>query len=266
MLTSQMDAAARKAAIKKIMPLNCTWEDFIARDAHAPMGVKITTVRNKKAGYTFRTVDVGFVAYGKWKTLKSEKFSDSLLRRDPKAKQSEAGEAAAKFGALTDAEMAKRGLKPSAAKALQERYIYSTFSLLDLVQINATRYGVLTDVPGRIVLAARIDPRFAKDAEYPNQWRPIDKDALGQKVLGEAHPYQGAGFYIKATSLGDPPQAIFFEFHSLYNEPQGWFEDEPERLRRKLPSIAQFKIQQFRERLARFDPAKESNAAKPAEK
>ena len=71
--------------------------------------------------------------------------------------------------------------------------------------------------------------------------------------------------YLKATKLSEPPGAIFFEFHSAYNEPKGWLGDEPDKLRRKLPSIVQFKVQQFREKLARFKPEKEA-AAKPAEK
>ena len=230
-----MDASARKAAIEKIMPRNCSFEDFTTKDTHAPLGLNIRTFKSKKAGYTFRTIDVGFVAFGDWKTLKSEKFSESLLQRDPQAKQGDAGEASAKFGELSKDELAKRGLKGSGEGGQQDRYIYSTVAMFNLLEIKATRYGVLTESPDSLILAARIDPRFATDAEYPNQWRPIDIDAQGQKVLGEKHPYQGAAFYVKATRLSDPPGAIFFEFHSAYNEPKGWFEDEPDKLRRKLP-------------------------------
>jgi hypothetical protein len=80
--------------------------------------------------------------------------------------------------------------------------------------------------------------------------------------LGTARPYWGAGFYIKATQLRQPADAIFIEFHSAYNEPEGWFGDEPNKLRSKLGTIAQFKVQQFREKLANYDPAKEDAAAK----
>jgi hypothetical protein len=264
-LSEGIDAAAVKAAIEKIMPMNCSFEDFTAKDSRAPLGLKIRTPKRKKPDYKFRTIDLGFVAYGNWKTLKSEKFFDSLLRRDSKAKQSDTSEASAKFGALTKEELAKRGLKSIGGGGREDRYIYSTVSLFDLVEIRATRYGVLTESPTSLVLAAGIDPRFATDAEYPNQWRAIDKDALGQKVLGEKHPYLGAAFYLKATSLSTLPGAIFFEFHSAYNEPKGWFEEEPDKLRRKLPTIVQFKVQQFREKLSRFKPEKEA-AAKPAGK
>ena len=78
-------------------------------------------VQEQKPGYKFRTIELGFVAYGDWKTLKSEKFCDSLLRRDPKAKQSDA-EASAKFGELNKEELGKSGLK-SIGGGQQDRYI-----------------------------------------------------------------------------------------------------------------------------------------------
>ena len=84
----------------------------------------------------------------------------------------------------------------------------------------------------------------------------------GQSGLGHCPTLLGAGFYIKATQLRQPADAIFIEFHSAYNEPEGWFGDEPNKLRSKLGTIAQFKVQQFREKLASYDPAKEEAAAK----
>ena len=83
----------------------------------------------------------------------------------------------------------------------------------------------------------------------------------GPEGSGRETSLPGAAFYVKATSLNELPKAIFFEFHSAYNEPQGWFGDEPDKLRRKLPSIVQFKVQQFREKLARFKPDKDAGKA-----
>ena len=94
------------------------------------------------------------------------------------------------------------------------------------------------------------DPKFDKDREYPNVWQAVDKDAVGNVVLGPKHLYSGSGFYVKATRLKAPENAIFFEFHSAYNEPTGWF-DGGKDLRMKLPSIIKFQVEEFRGKFGR---------------
>ena len=153
-------------------------------------------------------------------------------------------------GFLTDKEMANRKLKSVTEKHWGDRYFYSTFSLFDMVEVRATRYAVLSETPDGVVVAGRIDPRFAKDPKYPNQWRAIDKDALGNPVLGPKQPYSGTGFYVKVTRLKSPKDAIFFEFHSAYNEPYGWFNGAPT-LSSKVGTITRFKVKDFRIKLAR---------------
>ena len=153
-------------------------------------------------------------------------------------------------GFLTKEEVAQRGLTITSDKDGGDGWFYTTFALLDMVQVSATRCALLTKTADGIILAGRIDAKFDKDGEYPNVWQQVTKDALGNPVLGPKNLYSGSGFYLKATRLKAPKDAIYFEFHSAYNEPQGWFGGGMD-LRRKLPSIVKFQVEEFRGKFAR---------------
>ena len=100
-----------------------------------------------------------------------------------------------------------------------------------------------------ILVEARIDGRFAKDAEYPNQWRPILRDAAANISLGQPQPYSGAGAYVKITRLAEPAEAIFVEGHIVFEEPYGWFEGV-NLIKQKIPVMVQEKVRTFRRKLA----------------
>jgi hypothetical protein len=144
---------------------------------------------------------------------------------------------------------------------MEQRYFYTTFKLFDEVEVSATRQAVLTKSPGSLLLAARLDPRFLDDAEYPNQWRSIDAGAAGVPVLGPKQPYRGAGFYVKITRLQRPAGAIFIEYHGAFDEPYGWFQGE-NRLRSKLPLVADHEVKQFRIKLGLASKEEEETAEK----
>ena len=82
-------------------------------------------------------------------------------------------------------------------------------------------------------------------------------------MLGAKHPYSGTGFYLQVTRLGEPADAIFFEFHAAFNEPEGWF-DGAATLRSRLPTIIKFKVEQFRDKLARASRDAEKKEGKAA--
>ncbi len=247
LLGKEMDAAAQRAAIEKILPRHCTFEDFTAQNSQAPLTLKNRPLDKK--GYTLRKIDVYFVARGRWNVLSSKEFGDTILKKKKEEAKKDAGSSMT-AGFLTDKEMAKRKLKSVTEKHWGDRYFYSTFCLFDMVEVSATRYVVLSETPDGVVIAGRIDPQFDKDKEYPNQWRRIDKDALGKPVLGPKQPYAGTGFYLKATRLKAPEEAIFFEIHAAFNEPEGWFDGAPT-LSAQLAKIINFKVKDFRGNLAR---------------
>ena len=115
-----------------------------------------------------------------------------------------------------------------------------------------------------------VDPRFAKDKQFPNRWCPIIKNAAGDPVIGEPQAYprsdaqdrSGAGFYAKVTRLASPTDAIFVEYHSTFYEPEGWFgAGNDNRMSTELRKIIPFKVKDFRIQLATAtDNAAKENA------
>jgi hypothetical protein len=245
-LPDGLDAAAQSQALTKILPSNTSLAQFTQKLTSAPIALKIKTVHGKE-GATFRVIDLGFVAHGRWETLNSEKFANSFLnvKKDTAQKRT-----LSKSGFLSKEEMAKRGLGGATPSGMEQRFFYTTFTLFDEVEVSATRDAILTKSPGSLLLAARLDRRFLNDADYPNQWRSVDRGAAGVPRLGPKQPYRGAGFYVKITRLQRPAGAIFVEYHGAFHEPLGWFQGE-NRLRSKLPLVADHEVKQFRIRLAK---------------
>ena len=233
----------------KFAPPSCTIEEFVADDAHAPLGMRIALMKSKR-GYALRVINAGFVARGKWDVLVSKKFSDSMMtKKGGNANGKGGGGMLKRSGFLTKEEAAKRGLKSCPTKTgatagFTPPSPCSTWSRSShpLCPVDEDRRRHRLGGPHR--------SEFDKDAEYPNIWRAITKDAVGNPVLGPKNLYSGSGFYLKATRLKAPEDAIFFEFHSAYNEPHGWF-DGGKDLRQKLPSIIKFQVEEFRGKFSR---------------
>jgi hypothetical protein len=257
-LTDGMDEEAQTKAITELAAnKKTTYERFTEKNSAAPHWLDIRTVRGKGDG-VIRTIDLGFIAYGDWDTFTSKKFGESIFKA---AEKSDKKSILSRSGYLNDEEMAKRGLTASKGK-IESRYFYTTFTLFDMAEVSATRYAVLTKTPSSYLLAARIDPQFADDPEFPNQWRSVERDATAELVYGKKQPYSGAGFYAKVTRLTKPDGAIFVEYHSAFNEPKGWF-DGGNVLRSKVPTIVEHQVKQFRGRLAKASAAAKA-AAQPA--
>jgi hypothetical protein len=241
------DAAGQKEAIEKISGGKYTYEALSQKATSAPVLIRIRTVKAAEGeSSTVRALDVWFIAHGKWETLNSKEFQDSLA----KSKDTEGeNRTVSKSGIVTDEEVQKRGLKLEAADGQEAKFVYTTFSLFEQVEVSATRHVVVTRGNDELLTAALIDDRFDKDAEYPNQWRPIVRDAAANISLGPPQPYTGAGVYIKITKLAEPADAIFVEGHMVFEEPYGWFEGGNE-LRSKAPAMIQQRVKVFRSKFA----------------
>ena len=68
-----------------------------------------------------------------------------------------------------------------------------------------------------------MDPRFDKDAKYPNQYKLITNNAAGVPVPGNPKTYDGFGGYAKITKLDGPEDKVFVEYHIVFDEPNEWF-------------------------------------------
>ena len=256
-LADGLDAAAQHAAIAEATGARASVEELVGKSYYAPVIIKVRTARRSDdEDPAKRMIDVWFVVRGKWDTLTSEDFLESVLADKGNAKS----RVVSKSGILTEQEMAARKLTATVEDDRQERFVYATFSLFERVEVSATRFSVLTRGEGSILTAGKLDDRFVDDPDYPNQWRPLVRDEQAEIKAGPAHPFAGAGGYAKITRLAEPTDAALVECHLIYEEPYGWFEGA-NLVKQKVPAMVQQKVRTFRRKLALAD-AEESGEKK----
>ena len=249
-MTAAEQAAVLKEVAAKDRALRGDVKQLLSNSSAAPVSLKLTRQSSKQGNDLIRTVDVCFVVYGDWDVLTGKAFSESILKPN-KANKGGGGTSVEKAGNLNAPEMAVRRLSDRSTPELKEYFLYTTFKLFDQVEVSATRFSVATKTPTGVVVAASVDPRFAKDKQYPNQWKPIVRGAGGNPIVGGAQPYSGAAFYAKVTRLSEPANAIFVEYHSAFYEPQDWFgQGNDNLLPSELRKIIPYQVKQFRIKLA----------------
>ncbi len=241
-----LDAAGQRAAMEEVADVRSSPAELVRKSFFAPVVVKVRTLRPAKdEGPAVRSIDLWFVAHGDWGVLNSKDFLESALKTNEEGKS----QVVLKSGVLTDKELAARKLTATVKDGYEERFVYSTIALFDRVQLSATRFAVMTKGKETILAAGRLDPRFAKDPDYPNQWRPLLRNALANIKPGPVHPFTHAGGYAKITRLRTPAGAVFVECHVVYEEDYGWF-DGANLVKQKVPVMVQEKVRTFRRKLA----------------
>ena len=246
-----LNAAQQTAVLAKTATLGkTTLAQFLDKNSGAPVSLKVGKKPSKDGDDVIRTVNLHFVVYGDWNVLTSDKFSKSILK-EGKTKNGKAEGMVSKAGYLKPPELAVRGIATHSKRDLKEYVLYTTLKLFERVEVSTTRFGVATKTPTGVIVAARVDPRFAKDKEYPNQWREIGRNPLGNIVLGPPQPYSGGAFYAKVTRLIEPANAIFVEFHHVFYEPRAWFGEDVNLTPAQLRQIIPFEVKEFRGKVAR---------------
>lgn len=269
-LTADQEAEVLKQAAGRAGVLAFTGTGF-----RAPVTVKLEEIPSMHDGDLIRTVKICFVVYGDWDVLTSDEFSKGILKKGPAKNNNNVGQTAVlKAGYLKPPELAVRGLTARSAANLKEYYLYTTFDLFGEVEVSATRFGIATKTPTGVVVAAKIDPRFAGDKQFPNHWRQIARNAVGNLVVGPPQPYprtdaknrSGAGFYAKVTRLAAPANAIFVEYHSAFYEPEQWFgAGNGQKLPSELHKIVPYQVEEFRKKLRKASQAAAAQAAVAAQ-
>jgi hypothetical protein len=250
-------AGGQLAAITKEADARTSVDDLMEDAYRAPVMIKIRTIKKPQGtGPTVRGVDVWFVAHGDWNTLVSKDFLQSA---DEKKGTSQI---VLKAGVLTAEELQKRKLSAAITDGREERLIYTTFVLFERVEVSATRFSVVTKGKDSILVAGKLDTRFDHDAEYPNRWRPLLRDASAEITRGPARPLTHAAGYAKLTRLVKPAKAVFVEFHMIYEEPYGWF-DGVNLVKQKVPAMVQEMVRKFRRKLATASEEQTDKSEKP---
>jgi hypothetical protein len=235
------------AVLAKTATLGRTTLEQFLDPSIAPVALKLGKIPSKMGQDIIRTVNLHFLVYGDWNVLTSDEFSKTIL----KPNNANNNGMVSKAGYLKAAEMAVRGLATRSTPDLKEYFLFTTVKLFERVELSATRFCIATKTPTGVIVAAKVDPRLAKDKEYPNHWCEIGKNALGNPVLGRPEPYSGAAFYAKVTRLIKPKNAIFVEFHQVFYEPRGWFGEDDNLMRSELQKSIPFKVKEFRGKLAK---------------
>ncbi|AWM36448.1 hypothetical protein GobsT_57480 [Gemmata obscuriglobus] len=229
-----LSGAKQKEIIKGLIGNDYSYDEFARDSLVAPQLLRIRDVKPGDPKAPARGVDVWFIAYGDFKRLQDDKFLDRLMNA---GKSSGGG----KGGPLKPEDLAKRKIEVKKGDEKREGYGTFEFDFLEKVRLTGTGHAVWSRNADSMVAAAEIDPRFAGDKEFPNQWR-----ALGGDKPGPANPWGGAAMYLKITKLAEPAGAVFVEQHVIFAEPTGWF-DGANLLRSKLPIAMQQNVRNMRQ-------------------
>jgi hypothetical protein len=230
-----LDGAKQKAVIEGLIAKDYSYAEFTRKSVVAPQLLRIRDLQPSDPAAPARGVDLWFVTYGDFNATDDEKFLERLTNTGR-------GEGSGKQ--LTREQLAKRGITLTAEDEKRESYGFAEFDFLEKVKLKATGRLMWTKAAGSVVVAARLDPRFVNDPEFPDQWQPITTQG-GKKEYGPPQPYSGAGFYLKITKLHEPAGAIFVEQHVVFAEPAGWF-GGANLLRSKLPLVVQDNVRKMR--------------------
>jgi hypothetical protein len=237
LMADGLDAAGQRAVLQKLVGRRYTVRDITAKIGTAPHVYSIDKIAADDALRVFR-IDVSFIAYGSLDDIANRDFLEKLHKKSKDRH----------IHILTAEELDKRKLTVESSKEREERYSHGVFLVLERVELRAALHSVVTRQPDSLLAATVIDPRFARDSDFPNRWRKITVDEEGERKLGPAHPYSGAGGYLKITRLHEPTGALFIEYHLVYTEPKGWF-NGADPLTTKLPAIIQSEVRNFRQEL-----------------
>jgi hypothetical protein len=239
-----LDAKAQQAVIKRIAGEEYAVDELLRKSVVAPHILRLRNMAPSDPKAPARGVDVWFIAYGDLKTVADKEFLDRVLR----ANRNEG-----KGQDLKSADLAKRGITVKEGNEKREGYAHVTFTFLDRVQISATGHSFWSQTADSVLVAAKLDPRFRNDPDFPNLWRSMTRDDEGKFQLGPPQPYEGAGYYVKITRLIEPRGALFVEAHVVFTEPVKWF-DGANLLRSKLPPVVQSQVRSLRRELLKASP------------
>jgi hypothetical protein len=239
-----LDAAAQRTVLIDVCEQEDQLAEFTRDSVVAPFVWKIREIEGSDPKAPAFAVDFCFVAYGSLDTVTRQDFRKKVLQADQKER---------KLVLLSAADLARRKLEDRSEAETPEQFSHAISTLLDKVQLSATSLTVMSRTADSVVLANRLDPRFNSDAEFPNQWRSMERDDQGAFKLGPVQPYGGSGSYLKITRLAEPAGALFVESHSVYVEPHGWFNGKS-LLRSKLPTMMQNEVRSFRRELKKLAP------------
>lgn len=239
LMADGLSAEEQEKVIKDIAPQGQA-EAFMSGRVSSPFALKMKDFPGKEGQSIGRQYDLYFVAVGKLDKVTSKNFVQRQLDQ---------GSDRGKVEYYSDDELKERDLKPLDTDEVKQRYAHARFELFGSVEVSGTGNAMQTTTPDSVLVAFKLDPAFANDKQFPNQWRSIAREGGGKK-FGPPEPYSGAGAYVKVTRLAGTPERVFVEYHIVFDEPHGWFGGDST-LASKLPSQYEKDVRKFRRELAK---------------
>jgi hypothetical protein len=248
-----MKAADQQKAIGPVLALKPnppTYAAFTNANINAPFVMKIDNPDPPFGGANQpgHSIDLWFVVWGKLDAITDPKFLKQQFQPD----------ANDRIDVLMPAEL-PMGIQTQKIAGGGEWFVHGQFMILSAdkrVKVHGTAHTMETTTNDSGTVAAIIDQRFNQNPTFPNEWRPVLRDAngqirldaKGQPLLGGPSPYVSAGGYLKATKLIQPAGALLVEYHLVYEEPFGWFGGK-NLLRTKLNAKAEDDVRTFRRKV-----------------
>ena len=174
-----IDAAAARAALEAVPGRRASVDQLLRKSSVAPVTLTFRQIdspdgEESDANVRLFGVDVWFVAYGSLQTLTEKSFLDRRF---------EAGRGDAQVRQLGAEDLQRRNIRQASDA---ERYVHAVFGLLDRIELSVTSQAYLSRTDESLLAAARVDPRFAADDEFPNRWRRLVRKSDGSLEPGTA--------------------------------------------------------------------------------
>jgi hypothetical protein len=251
-LPDGLNAAQQQQIINAILARkpNTNFAAFTQKSLNAPYVMSIDDLNPPFGGQNQpgHSIDLWFVAWGKLNVFTQPQFLKQQFQPDKNDR----------IDVLKPNEL-PMGIQTQQIPGRGDWFAHGQFTILSndtRAQVRGTAHAMETTTPVSGTLAAIIDQRFNQNPNFPNEWRPILRDANGRvqigpngkPLVGPPAPYVSAGGYLKATQLVQPAGALLVEYHLVYDEPAGWFGGK-NLLRPKLTTKAEDDVRLFRRKV-----------------
>lgn len=216
---------------------------------------------------TRQRVRVVFALRGDLERFGERAFLDSLLGGDPQAQtEKHAADnadaaAAGDWRPLTAAELQAAGITPAAGNSPpgpanaadapeaaawgQEHYRLVHGELFSRIRFSGVIRSYASRSDDAVLLALRLDERFAQSPELRSRWQRLQRNEAGQLQVVETGPGPQGGAYVKVSRLREAPEMLLFEAELVLLEPTAWF-GGANLLGSKLPPAIQSQVRDLR--------------------
>ncbi len=237
---------------------------FVRDSVVAPLAVKTEAIEDAEGRRVGHFIDVAFVVHQSISEIRhsrvlddfqsevGDETDDQTIDREPDASADDIEKPLTRT--LTTAELSQYGVTRDEKFESLGYLRLPIMSKVVLSGVARARRSIWStdDESAPIILTWLLDARFGSASpqadSIANQWRPIERTEVGQRLLGTPEPYAGMGGYVAITPLPGDPAASLVQIRFVIHEPPNWFAGR-NLLRSKLPLLIQDRVRNIRREL-----------------